>query len=566
MKYLKEAAFKTKSVYIIAVSVVISIVCTTINTEILIWISNAVTNYKDPMHWVNLVIIGCVSIIVLAIVRPWFNNIGNHKVYTYLYNRLTDKLVCADYDLYTKFSPGEIITTAESLWNITRLVILSLNMIRNLITFIITMIAIGLIAPKVIVPIGIVYIIAAIVLYIATKKWNEADEELDSNKRKRNRELDEIINGFAEVRSFSHAVEHHQKSITSMNNSVLSMIGKRIRVDSFITVWYQVIDGAVTVGILAYVILALNNGSMTSSATAVTLAMYAWRLIEPMASFVDSLSEVSSCKAPLPKFERVMNYENTVPTGSIDLESFDREIQFNHVDFSYDKSSYVLNDVSFSVKKGEHIGICGPTGGGKSTLLKLVPKFYDVTGGSITIDGINLKDLTTTSVREHIGIVHQSPYIFDGSIMSNIKYAGFNRTSSGNSVTDAEVIDACKKASIYDFVMSLPDKFETQVGPRGLKLSGGQKQRIALARLFISNPDIIILDEATSALDNETERFVQDSLNAFRDKTMIVVAHRLSTIKNSDKIIVIDEHRVVEQGTHEELIEKKGLYESMYNN
>jgi ABC-type multidrug transport system fused ATPase/permease subunit len=567
MKYIKEAAIKSKAAYTIIINVLISIVYLAMNTKVLSWISEAVSSYQNhevAWRYINFVIAGCVFNLVISIVRPWFTNIGKHRIYTYLNNKFADKVLSADCELFTKFSPGEIISTSGTLWDISTLLQVVIAIIRNGASFLITLIAIWMIDYRVAIPVVGIYVVGFCVLNAAVKRWNKLDNERDNLKRKRNRELDEVINGFAEVRSFSHAANKHQESIHELNNSILSGISKRTRVDSVITVLYQTIDGVITIGILLYAVMALQQGIFTSSATAVTLTVYAWRLMEPMGSFVDGINELSVYKAPLPKFEKIMDYENTIPVGHIELESFDNEIQFNAVGFSYDKSSSVLSDINLTIKKGEHIGVCGPTGGGKSTLLKLIPKFYAVTSGSLTIDGINLNDIEVNSLREHIGIVHQDPYIFDDTLMNNIKYAGLGKTTTPDSVSDTEVIDACKRAQIYDFIMSLPDGFQTQVGPRGLKLSGGQKQRIALARLFISNPDIILLDEATAALDNETERFVQDSLNAFHDKTMIVVAHRLSTIKDSDKIIVVNNHNIVQCGTHDELLKEDGIYAKMY--
>lgn len=195
---------------------------------------------------------------------------------------------------------------------------------------------------------------------------------------------------------------------------------------------------------------------------------------------------------------------------------------------------------------------------GKSTLIKLIPIFYDPTYGRVLIDGINIKEFSFESLRKRIVIVHQHNYIFKGTILYNITYG------IGREVTMDQIVDACEKCCIYDFITSLPEGFETQVGPNGLKLSGGQQQRIALARIFLRDPDIIILDEATSALDNDSESIVQKNLELFKDKTIIMIAHRLSTIQNCDKIVVIDEHNLVEEGSHEELLNKQGLYYELW--
>lgn len=316
------------------------------------------------------------------------------------------------------------------------------------------------------------------------------------------------------------------------------------------------VSGMITVIVILFVLNMIADGDI-SPAVGLSLVMYSWNLVDPTTAICDTLVNISEFTAVLPKFNEVMQFRNTVPEGDIELDEFNNEIVFDNVSFEYDKSSRVLDGINLTIRKGDHIGICGYTGNGKSTLLKLLPKFYDVTDGSITIDGIDIRKLSGESLRSHMGIIHQDPYMFDGTILDNLKYANEN-------VTENEIIEACVKARIYDFIMGLDDKFNTYIGPRGLKLSGGQKQRIALARLFIADPEIILLDEATSALDNNTEEYIQERINSMGGKTVIAIAHRLSTIKDMDKIVVIDNHKIVESGTHRELITKNGIYSKMY--
>lgn len=561
MKYVKEAILKSGALRLTIIDVIISAISMVINARILVWLSDAIENYYDPINPLWKLIGGIVAMIGLTIITSWTRAMGTHYMFTYLNNMLSEKLLNADYEMFTKFSPGNLVTTSGSLWNISGILRTGLSMVKNLLQFIVTVVAIMAIKKEMLLPIVIIYGTGAIVIYKLIKIWIKIDNKVDDIKRERNKEIDEIINGFAEVRSFENAGKNHLEHIKSKNFSIVDLMKSRAKNGMITNTFIQIVDGLITIIVVFYAIIGLNTGAMTATATAVTLVVYAWRLIDPLVMLIENISSISELKAPIPKFVEVMNYTNKVHEGDIDLESFDREIKFDNVYFSYDKSSYILQNVNFTIQKGEHVGICGATGGGKSTLLKLIPKFYDVSGGTIFIDGVDIDYLTKESIRKHIGIVHQDPYIFDDTIMGNIKYA----CQGMRTVSDMEVYEACKRASIYDFVMSLPETFDTKVGPRGLKLSGGQKQRIALARLFLSDPEIIILDEATSALDNDTERFVQDSLNAFKNKTMIVVAHRLSTIKDSDKIIVIDKHKVVEEGTHDELLSQNGIYASMYN-
>ena len=238
------------------------------------------------------------------------------------------------------------------------------------------------------------------------------------------------------------------------------------------------------------------------------------------------------------------------------------DIEFKNVTFSYDEKEKrnVLDDISFKVKKGETVALVGPSGGGKTTICHLLPKFYRIKVGEITIDNINIEDIKMSSLRENIGIVQQDVFLFSGSFYDNILYGKPDASKK-------QVIDAAKKANIYDYIMSLPNGFDTEIGERGIKLSGGQKQRLSIARVFLKNPSILILDEATSALDNVTEMLIQEALNTLKKgRTTIVVAHRLSTIKNANEILVVANGKIVEQGTHNQLIRKqKGIYKGLYN-
>ena len=241
------------------------------------------------------------------------------------------------------------------------------------------------------------------------------------------------------------------------------------------------------------------------------------------------------------------------------IDKVEGDIEFEHVSFAYENGREVLKDVSFKVKKGHKLALVGPSGGGKTTMCHLLPNFYKLQKGSIKIDGIDIRDFTMESLRHHIGIVQQDVFLFNGTMKDNILYGRLD-------ATDEEVIEAAKSANIYDYIMQLPDGFDTQIGERGVKLSGGQKQRLSIARVFLKNPSILILDEATSALDNTTEILIQQALDKLCEgRTTIVVAHRLSTIKNADDIAVVSNGEIIEMGTHEQLIEKDGVYKQLYS-
>ena len=242
-----------------------------------------------------------------------------------------------------------------------------------------------------------------------------------------------------------------------------------------------------------------------------------------------------------------------------DIDKVEGDIEFERVSFAYENGREVLKDVSFKVKKGHKLALVGPSGGGKTTMCHLLPNFYKLQKGSIKIDGIDIRDFTMESLRHHIGIVQQDVFLFNGTMKDNILYGRLD-------ATDEEVIEAARSANIYDYIMQLPDGFDTQIGERGVKLSGGQKQRLSIARVFLKNPSILILDEATSALDNTTEILIQQALDKLCEgRTTIVVAHRLSTIKNADDIAVVSNGEIIEMGTHEQLIEKDGVYKQLYS-
>lgn len=263
-------------------------------------------------------------------------------------------------------------------------------------------------------------------------------------------------------------------------------------------------------------------------------------------------------------FERFLEVINTHPDivdseDAIELNNVKGEIKFQNVSFSYDNRNTVLDNINVKIESGKTLAIVGPSGGGKTTFCSVIPRFYEVDKGSVSIDNIDIKNIKIKSLRDNIGIVQQDVYMFSGTIKDNISYGKPN-------ATDEEIIEAAKRANAHEFIMGLENGYNTYVGERGVKLSGGQKQRISISRVFLKNPPILILDEATSALDNESERLIQKSLELLsKDRTTLIIAHRLSTIRNADNILVLTEEGIKEKGTHEELISKKGIYAGLYN-
>ncbi len=265
-------------------------------------------------------------------------------------------------------------------------------------------------------------------------------------------------------------------------------------------------------------------------------------------------------------FERIQEVFAVMPEeeseNAVTLETTNGDITFKNVTFTYEESEEdrkpVIEHLNLHIPQGKTVALVGPSGGGKTTLCHLIPRFYEITDGEILLDGTDIRTLSRKSLRNHIGMVAQDVFLFTGTIRENIGYGNLD-------ATEEEIVDAAKKANIHDYIMTLPDGYDTYVGERGIKLSGGQKQRISIARVFLKNPSILILDEATSALDNATEMLIQSALEELsRGRTTIVVAHRLSTIKNADEIVVITEDGIPERGTHEELLQKGGLYNELY--
>lgn len=262
--------------------------------------------------------------------------------------------------------------------------------------------------------------------------------------------------------------------------------------------------------------------------------------------------------------ERLLQLLTTKPSitdaaDAKELEVKKGEVSFNHVEFAYDPRRPTLKDVDFTVKPGQTVALVGETGGGKSTILKLLYRYYDIQAGAIQIDGQDIREVTLDSLREAFGMVPQDPSLFNFSIMDNIKYARLD-------ATDEEVMDACRAAAIHDKIMSFPDGYSAKVGERGVKLSGGELQRIAIARAMVRRPKIVLLDEATSMIDAETEAVIQLAFKRLTaDRTTFVVAHRLSTIQHADLILVIQDGEIVERGTHDELFEKKGKYVTLWS-
>lgn len=286
--------------------------------------------------------------------------------------------------------------------------------------------------------------------------------------------------------------------------------------------------------------------------------LYINLFMNPIKRLVSFMEQFQDGMTGFRRFEEIMNYPaESDSEGAVTLPDGAGEIEFSHVAFSYDEKNPVLSDISFKVPAGKTLALVGPSGGGKTTICHLIPRFYEVTGGSVTVDGYDVRDITLESLRQRIGLVSQDVFLFNDTLYENI-------ACGKQGASRAEVEQAARLAGIHDYIMSMPDGYDTVAGERGVKLSGGQKQRISIARAFLKDPQILILDEATSALDNVTERLIQESLEKLsRGRTVIVVAHRLSTVRGADNILVIGDSGIIESGTHNQLMAQDGAYAAL---
>ena len=371
--------------------------------------------------------------------------------------------------------------------------------------------------------------------------------------------ITEILNSIRVVKAFG-TEDIERKRFKQEQDRYYNLISKRAKLRLITSPITETIGASIGVSLLwVGGVDVLVTGTM-SSEDFIRFILILFSVLGP----VRLLGNVSvNLQMGVASAERVFNILDTPPdiiekTDALDLKDFSKEIQFDSVGFNYDGGGKVLSDVSFSIHKGSIVAIVGPSGAGKSTIADLIPRFYDVKEGAITIDGQDIRDIKLFSLRDKMGIVTQETILFDETIEFNITY-GISES------TEEDLIASAKAANAYDFIQDQPNGFQTVIGEKGVKLSGGQRQRIAIARAIFNNPPFLILDEATSALDTKSERLVQNALdNLMKNRTVLVIAHRLSTVKNADQIIVMDVGKIIQKGTHQELIQNDGLYNHLY--
>ena len=396
--------------------------------------------------------------------------------------------------------------------------------------------------------------------YYFNKKMKAAFKRNRAKIADINATIEDNLSGIRVVKSFANEEAEMEKFregnshfVETKKNSYLYMGGFHSGLGAFMTLIniIVIVAGAVfiTKGIVDVTVL-------------ITFLLYVNNFTEPVKKLINFTETFQNGVSGYERFLEIMSIEPAIKDkeNAVGKSDFRGDVTFSDVSFRYnDKNEYVLNHVSLDVKAGEYVALVGSSGAGKTTLCSLIPRFYDVTDGSICVDGVDVRDLKLKCLRNNIGIVQQDVYLFAGSIIENIRYGR-------PGASDEEVYEAAKKANAHEFIMSLPEGYDTDIGQRGIKLSGGQKQRLSIARVFLKNPPILIFDEATSALDNESEKVVQESLETLAaDRTTFVIAHRLSTIRNAERILVLTEDGIAESGTHKELMEKQGVYYKLYN-
>ena len=407
-------------------------------------------------------------------------------------------------------------------------------------------------------------IILVIIMFVFSFKQNARMQETFMENRRKigdvNASLQDTLSGIRVVQSFANEEIEHEKFKKSNEAFLVSKRDNYHCMGSFMSsnLFFQGMMYLVT---LVYGGYLIANGEMQTADLAM-YALYIGIFISPIQILVELVEMMQKGLSGFRRFVDVMETESEITDApnAKELTNVKGHVSYEHVSFHYsDDDTPVLSDISIDIPAGKSVALVGPSGGGKTTICSLLPRFYDVTAGRITIDGKDIRGLTLKSLRSQIGTVQQDVYLFDGTIKDNIAYGK-------PGASDKEIIEAARRASIHDFIMELPEQYDTYVGERGTRLSGGQKQRISIARVFLKNPPILILDEATSALDNESERWIQRSLEELsQNRTTITIAHRLSTIRDADEIIVITEDGIAERGTHEELLDMNGVYAAYYN-
>lgn len=409
------------------------------------------------------------------------------------------------------------------------------------------------VAAFVLIPVMFVY------AYLLNKKMKRAFKRNREKVAEINASIEDNLSGIRVVKSFANEEVEEEKFMAgnqgfldSKKNSYFYMGQYHAGLTAFITM--------ITVLVIVVGAVFLTNGSLNAP-DLITFLLYINNFTEPVQKLINFTEQFQNGISGYERFREILAIEPEIKEAEhpVEAEEIQGNVKFDDVGFRYEEDQEkVLSHVSLQVDAGEYVALVGSSGAGKTTLCSLIPRFYEVTFGAIYVDGVDVRDYSLKSLRQNIGVVQQDVYLFAGTVIDNIRYGKPGASKD-------EIIAAAKNANAHEFIMNLPEGYETNIGQRGVKLSGGQKQRLSIARVFLKNPPILIFDEATSALDNESEKVVQESLEKLaKNRTTFVIAHRLSTIRNAGRILVLTEEGIEEQGTHEELMAKRGVYYNLY--
>lgn len=530
-------------------------------------ITRKMLNELIPEREYQLIIFFGLTLLMLYVVRlflRYFIQYQGHmmgvRIQAQMRREMFEHLETLPYSFYDKHETGKIMSRmTNDLMDISELAHHGPeNFIITTITIITSFLYLGFINWWLTLFIFICVPFMLVIVYTLKNKMHSAFMKSRQSIAQINASLESSISGIRVTKAFTNSEKEKEKfekgngEFVEARREAYKAMGQFHSTTSFITDVFNVVV-LIGGGLFLYA-GKINFGDYSAFIVSVNI------FLTPVTTLINFMEQYQNGVTGFERFIEIMDVESEKDSANaVDAGKLEGHIEFKNVSYGYDKDNDVLNSVSLNIEKGKKFALVGPSGGGKTTICHLIPHFYNVDKGKILIDGKDINTFTRESLRRNIGIVHQDIYLFNASIRDNILYGRLN-------ASEEEVIEAAKRANIHDYIMDLPDGYDTQIGERGVRLSGGQKQRLSIARVFLKNPAILILDEATSALDNTTEILIQKSLDELcKGRTTLVVAHRLSTVKNADEIAVISEGNIIEQGTHNELIALNGMYQKLYS-
>ena len=528
-----------------------------------LWAVNAISGYSP----VDMLVLICIILALAILLKNLFlylsfyilNPLKNKIINTFradLYNKILQLPI----GYFTEQRKGDLISrVTNDVGEVEGSLVGALEgWIRDPLTIIITFIVLFSISTTLTLGILVCVPVVGFILGRISRSLKKTSNEAAIKNGESLSVLDETLNGLRVIKAFN--VEQVLRNrFGKINNELLDAKNRISRKRDLASPVSEFLGVLIFVGILGFGGALIISGKLNMEASSffAYLAMF-YNVITPLKSISTSFSNLQKGSAAINRIEEVLNTPVTVnenENGKI-LETFDSKIEFKNVRFAYD-DKVILNNINLTIEKGKTVALVGSSGSGKSTLADLIPRFHDVTGGEVLIDGVNIKDYKLHSVRSHISIVTQEPILFNDTVAENIALGQVNANKEA-------VIAAAKTANAHNFIINKDDQYDSNIGDRGTKLSGGERQRLTIARAVLKNPPILILDEATSSLDTESERLVQDAINnMMQNRTSLVIAHRLSTVRHADEIIVLNKGEIAERGTHDELLAQNGIYKKL---